>query len=283
MPQNVGMALTFPLNWSVAHRRYAVAAYEESFGKLCAGTVTPLMAAAHLEQPSAAGRLVLDAGTGTGTVAVVAAAYGAEVTAVDCDEEMLAAARSRLPQSCCLAADVTDLPFPDGRFDVVLANFVVNHLDDPRAGMAELHRVLAEGGRLALTIWGAGPSVMKTLWDDVISSSGAVPPTAERLPADKDFPRTADGLRDLVAAAGLTAVQVRTVEWRVRIDADRFWSGPATGLAGIGSVVTAQSPQMQARMKREYDRLVQALLVDGQLELPSWALLASAVKPAHTP
>jgi SAM-dependent methyltransferase len=259
----------------------AVAAYEASFGKLCAGTVAPLLAAAHLRQPAAAGRRVLDAGTGTGSVAVAAAACGARVTAVDSDAELVAAARSRLPHVSCLAADVTELPFRGGQFDVVLANFVVNHLADPRAGMAELSRVLAGGGTIALTIWGAGPSVMKTLWDDVVGSSGAIPPAAQRLPPDKDFPRTADGLSRLLTGAGLTAVQVRTVKWLLRIDADQFWSGPAAGLAGIGSVVMAQSPQVQAKMKQEYDRLVQPLLVDGQLELPSWALLASAVKPAN--
>jgi len=125
-------------------------------------------------------------------------------------------------QATCLAADVTDLPFPDGRFDVVLANFVVNHLDDPRAGMAELSRVLAGDGAIALTIWASGPSVMKQLWDDVIVASDAVPPAVERLPADKDFARTAAGLRELVAGARLVAVQVRTVEWLLRINPDRF-------------------------------------------------------------
>ncbi len=257
----------------------SVAAYEESFGELCAGTVAPLLAAAHLERSTAVGIRVLDGGTGTGSVAAVAASYGAEVTAVDSDEAMLAAASNRLPQATCLAADVTDLPFPDGRFDVVLANFVVNHLDDPRAGMAELSRVLAGDGALALTIWASGPSVMKQLWDDVIVASDVVPPAAERLPADKDFARTAAGLRELVAGAGLVAVQVRTVEWLLRINPDRFWAGPAAGIAGIGSVVTAQRPQVQARMKQQYDRLVQPLLVASQLELPSWALLASARKP----
>lgn len=258
----------------------SVAAYEESFGELCAGTVAPLLAAAHLERSTGAGIRVLDAGTGTGSVAAVAASYGAEVTAVDSDEAMLAAASNRLPQATCLAADVTDLPFPDGRFDVVLANFVVNHLDDPRAGMAELSRVLVGDGAIALTIWASGPSVMNQLWDDVIVASDAVPPAAERLPADKDFARTAAGLSELVAGAGLVAVQVRTVEWLLRINPDRFWAGPAAGIAGIGSVVTAQTPQVQARMKQQYDRLVQPLLVASQLELPSWALLASARKPA---
>jgi SAM-dependent methyltransferase len=271
-----------PNTWSGARRfAEAVAAYDQSFGKLCAGTVAPLLAAAGLQRSTASGRRVLDAGTGTGSVAIAAAGYGAAVTAVDLSREMVAAARSRLRHASCLVADVTELPLRDGLFDVVLANFVVNHLADPRAGVAELSRVLADGATIALTIWGAGPSVLKTLWDDVIGSSGAVAPAAERLPADKDFPRTADGLGELLAGVGLGAVQVRTLQWRLRIDPDRFWSGPAAGLAGIGSVVTSQSPRVQAKMKREYDRLVQPMLVDGRLELPSWALLASAAIEAR--
>ena len=46
----------------------------------------------------------------------------------------------------------------DRQFDVVLANFVVNHVGQPRAALAELRRVAVPGGRVAVTAWPRLPS-----------------------------------------------------------------------------------------------------------------------------
>ncbi len=45
-----------------------------------------------------------------------------------------------------LAGDIARLPFPDGTFDLVSANMVVEHLADPTAGLREICRVLKPGG-----------------------------------------------------------------------------------------------------------------------------------------
>ncbi|HRH70368.1 MAG TPA: methyltransferase domain-containing protein [Flavobacteriales bacterium] len=42
--------------------------------------------------------------------------------------------------------DVTELPFPDGRFDLILCSHVLEHVPDDRTAMRELYRVLAPGG-----------------------------------------------------------------------------------------------------------------------------------------
>jgi ubiquinone/menaquinone biosynthesis C-methylase UbiE len=44
-------------------------------------------------------------------------------------------------------ADVARLPFPDGSFDAVFSSGSIKHWPDPVAGLRELHRVLAPGGR----------------------------------------------------------------------------------------------------------------------------------------
>ena len=49
------------------------------------------------------------------------------------------------------------LPFADGTFHAVTANFVVNHVPDPRGAVRDLARVLRPGGRVAMTIWPAEP------------------------------------------------------------------------------------------------------------------------------
>jgi demethylmenaquinone methyltransferase / 2-methoxy-6-polyprenyl-1,4-benzoquinol methylase len=92
---------------------------------------------------------VLDACCGTGDLALAAASAAGEVTGVDFSERMLERARRKSNAIEWVRADVLDLPFPEGRFDVVTVGFGVRNLADLEAGLHELARVLRPGGRLA--------------------------------------------------------------------------------------------------------------------------------------
>ena len=71
------------------------------------------------------GRLVLDLGAGTGVAGRAALAAGARrVVGADLSESMLRLGRGGTP----VVADAVALPFRDGRFDLVLAAFCLNHL-----------------------------------------------------------------------------------------------------------------------------------------------------------
>lgn len=48
--------------------------------------------------------------------------------------------------------DLTDIPVEDGRYDRVLFNQVLEHLPEPGAALAELHRVLKPGGRIFCSV-----------------------------------------------------------------------------------------------------------------------------------
>lgn len=67
------------------------------------------------------GRRVLDAGCGTGRVAIELARRGLEVVGVDADESMLAAAREKAPALEWVHADLADPDSATGPFDLVLA------------------------------------------------------------------------------------------------------------------------------------------------------------------
>ena len=103
-------------------------------------------------------------------------------------------------------------------------------------------------------------------------------PPSVRLPADRDFPRTREGLAGLLAGAGLRAVEARTVSWVHRTVPDALWHGAAAGVGGIGAVVTAQGQDVRDAMRSAYDRLVLPLVEDGELVLPTEALLAVGVR-----
>jgi SAM-dependent methyltransferase len=49
--------------------------------------------------------------------------------------------------------DVHSLPFPDHSFDAVLCQFSLMFLADRGAALAEMSRVLAPGGRVAIAVW----------------------------------------------------------------------------------------------------------------------------------
>jgi ubiquinone/menaquinone biosynthesis C-methylase UbiE len=97
------------------------------------------------------GRTVLDAGAGTGAVSSALTALRAHPVAMDLSIGMLAwQARARPP---CAVADVRALPLPAGRVDDAVAAFVLNHLAQPAAGLAELARVTSPGGAVLAAVF----------------------------------------------------------------------------------------------------------------------------------
>jgi len=95
------------------------------------------------------GKCVLDLGCGTGRHALWLAHSGADVTAMDFSEGMLAEAR-RKPGAERIEFQVHDLhqplPFTDEQFDVIVSGLVLEHLHDLGPFYSEVHRVLKRGG-----------------------------------------------------------------------------------------------------------------------------------------
>jgi SAM-dependent methyltransferase len=258
------------------------APYSRSFALLCAGTIPPLLDAVGEAIGGLGGIDLLDVGCGTGTLAARAVRLGARVTAVDPDPGMLELARRTASGVILCAGGVPDLPFEQGTFNAVTANFVVNHVEDPRSAAAELTRVCAPGGAVGVTIWPSSPSALNTLWAEVISATGALAPPPEHLPAETDFERTGDGLTQLLAEAGLRHVRTKVLSWDFRIAPEDLWAGPAGGVAGIGKIVTSQTPQMQTAMKGHYEGLVSPLIHNGEVVLPVECLMAVGIREAFT-
>jgi SAM-dependent methyltransferase len=93
---------------------------------------------------------VLEAGCGTGLVLDRLRA-GARAVGIDLSRGMLGKARRRgLPVA---QADLLDLPFPDGAFDVVCSFKVLAHVERIEDAVAELARVTRPGGTLVLEFY----------------------------------------------------------------------------------------------------------------------------------
>jgi SAM-dependent methyltransferase len=83
----------------------------------------------------------LEVGCGEGVIAAKLHQRFGEVVALDLPDAGLRAGWQRLPGPRFLHADAHALPFGDGRFGVVVAAEVLEHLPDPARGLQELARV----------------------------------------------------------------------------------------------------------------------------------------------
>jgi SAM-dependent methyltransferase len=106
------------------------------------------------------GERLLDVGCGTAVVARLAVDRVGPtgiVAAADVNGGMLAVARAMAASSACgsiqwyeTAAEA--MPLPDEAFDVVLSQLALQFFTDRAAALKEMHRVLAAGGRLLVSV-----------------------------------------------------------------------------------------------------------------------------------
>jgi SAM-dependent methyltransferase len=219
------------------------------------------------------GSLFFDVGTGTGTAAAAAIAHGAKVTAVDADPGMVATAAALVAEAEFHVAALPTLPFGDRQFDLVLANFVLNHVGRPRAALAELRRVTVPGGCVAITIWPNPASPAIALLTRAIGDCGAVR-SVRRLEPSEDFARTEAGLRGLLGDAGLREPACRLIDWRLTVEPDQWW-GIASGASWVRAFTKSQDPALLSEVRGRFNELSSDYRTeDGRLCLPVTALLA---------
>ena len=101
----------------------------------------------------AAGERILDAGCGQGfALLALHALADARLVGVDRDAGRLDDARAAGVAAPLARAEVAHLPFADASFDKILCSEVLEHVEDDRAALRELHRVLRPGGALAISV-----------------------------------------------------------------------------------------------------------------------------------
>jgi demethylmenaquinone methyltransferase/2-methoxy-6-polyprenyl-1,4-benzoquinol methylase len=100
------------------------------------------------------GILALDVATGTGELALELARTGCRVIGLDYCSPMLALAKRKSSSVDAgavglVAGDGLQLPFPDNCFECATTGFALRNFADLRQALAEIHRVLKPGGRVA--------------------------------------------------------------------------------------------------------------------------------------
>jgi SAM-dependent methyltransferase len=142
----------------------AADAYDRHVGRYGAELAAGLLDVAGVR----AGQLVLDVGCGPGPLTrALADVVGADnVAAVDPSPPFVEACRRRVPGADVREAVGEDLPFDDDRFDVVLAQLVVQLMDDRDTGVREMARVARPAGTVAACVWDSRRMpLLRAFWD----------------------------------------------------------------------------------------------------------------------
>lgn len=245
--------------------------YARSFAGLCAGAIPVL-----LDGLPRGGRL-LDVGCGTGALVLAARAAGLDAIGAEPDPEMAALAGIELDEKVVVAG-LPHLPHADDGFDVVTASFVLNHVDDPRAGARELARVAAPGAMVRATIWGRTPAPGAVLWSSLLDDVEAVRPPVPRLPPELDFDRSPDGLAGILAEAGLAVTSRGTRSWQWRVSAADLWAG-LTSIGTSGVLWRAQPRDVQDRLRAAYDEVGEPWRDGDELTFEAECVVAEARVP----
>ncbi|XVQ11067.1 class I SAM-dependent methyltransferase [Spirillospora sp. CA-255316] len=250
-------------------------AYDRGFARLTAYTAGPLLDAAKVGP----GTALLDVGTGPGVVPAEAVRRGAEVSAVDADPLMAETAARNVPGLDVTVAVLPELPFGDAAFDAVTGNFVINHVGDPAAALAELRRVLRPGGRLALTCWEMPGSGALGIVREAVDRVGVPWPDDIPVTPFMEYGERA-AFERLVRDAGFGDARAEAVTWHHRTDPEEWWETGALSRVGSNGVIIArQDAATIARIKKSYDEIMSGYTVGaGEVSLPAHALLAHATR-----
>jgi ubiquinone/menaquinone biosynthesis C-methylase UbiE len=248
------------------------------------------------------GERVLDVGTGTGLVARMAAARGAQAVGIDHSAGMIGEAQSRAQREGVgqrtefRAMDAEALEFEDASFDVTLSLFVLRHLPNPPAALREMHRTLKPGGRLLAAV-GERPNPLSrasfraalgAATDRVMQKLGRRLLSPDSL---RDFLRR-EGLQlggghaahahlkdvgEMLRTAGFKDIRRHWWGERHSLSPPEFWEVQAVFDSDARSALTARDVAEQGELKRRYIELCEAHVRRGhELVYRTGALIFTA-------
>jgi ubiquinone/menaquinone biosynthesis C-methylase UbiE len=203
------------------------------------------------------GQRVLDVACGTGVLARLAAervGAAGSVDGIDLNAGMLAVARSLAAPVRWHHGSALELPFADAAFDVVLCQLGLQFFPDRPLALREMRRVLADGGRLALNVFGPiehnpATHALSGALDRHAGPGASLAKRTEHALAD------ATQLRALVAQAGFRDVAIATATKAVRFPSSADYVRIQLAATPLASLVAARDADGR-------DRLVAALIDD---------------------
>ena len=216
---------------------------------------------------------VLDVACGTGIVVrAVLPVVGpnGRVTGADFSPAMLAVARTRVPGEAPVEWYETSaeaLPFSDAVFDLVLCQQGLQFFPDKPGAIQEFRRVLAPGGRVALSVWRTleHNPVHEAINEAVVRHLGTTALAAA-------FSGDAPELKALLLGNGFEDVAIEPVTMTLRFpSADRFVRA---------ELDEAERATLVEAIQQDVGATLRSYIHDDEINVPMAAYVATAHIPA---
>ena len=235
------------------------------------------------------GDRVLELACGPASVGLAAAGLvspDGEVVVSDVAPAMTAIAADRIAERgltnvTTAVLDLEQIYQPDGGFDVVLVREGLMLVRNPARAAAEMRRVLAPGGRLAVSVWGPRERNpwLGIVFDAFTAQLGAPVP----LPGTPGPFSLDDAVRlgAILSGAELSGVLVEEVDTPYQSSSVDEWWQRTCDLAGpLGKRLASLPPQVQQLLRDSACAAATAYATaDGSLDIPGVCLVASASRP----
>jgi ubiquinone/menaquinone biosynthesis C-methylase UbiE len=231
------------------------------------------------------GMWVLDVATGPGEPALsIARRIGTAgtVVAIDFSMTMLRAAAARARKAGIANVrfhrmDAERLDLADMMFDRAFCRFGLMLMPNAERALAEIHRVLLPGGRLAVAVWSSQQKV-NTL--GIVRAALARHDAFHPPPGAPDFFRfgKAGALAKTLRHAGFQRIQCErmTVDWVFSGPAE-FWNSMKQG-PSLKRALSQIDPATRRTIKHEVLECLDRFVRGGKLRIPNEAVLAVATK-----
>jgi SAM-dependent methyltransferase len=209
---------------------------------------------------------VLETAAGTGIVTRHLRDHlppSSHLTATDLNEAMLDVARSKFradERVTFLAADATELPFPDDHFDCVVCQYGVMFFPDKAKSYREVRRVLAANGRYVFSVWDshAHNAFGRIAYETAAGFFPNDPPQFHQVPFG--YHQT-DAIKDAVLEAGFADTTSSVVRFQKHVTAIPLFARSLV----CGSPLVEQIRQRGGDTERIIDALANALGRDLEL------------------
>jgi ubiquinone/menaquinone biosynthesis C-methylase UbiE len=231
------------------------------------------------------GQTVLELAAGTGETGFAAAARLGDdglLISTDFSAPMVEAARRRAEELGLSNVEfqVTDaerMTLDDDSVDGVLCRWGYMLMADPQAALAETRRVLRDGGRLCLSVWGPAED---NQWGAIsrralVEAGHASAPD----PADPGIfaMSNEERIRELVTGAGFETVEIEPVRVEYRFeDFEDYWRFIHDLAGAVALVLERLNEDELAQVREEMERSLKSFRSNGSYVMPGLALNAVA-------
>lgn len=226
------------------------AVYERSMGRWSRRLAPGFYEFAHIGDAPR----VLDVGCGTGSLLFELADNTAHrvLAGIDASEIYVAAAKAatRDPRIEIRHGDACAMPYAEDSFDAALSQLVLQFVPHPGEAVAEMRRVVRQGGIVAAAVWNSGGGMphQRMFWD----TAAMLDPAADALRGQTfNRPMTRrDELYGLFESVGLRDVAENSVTiWMEFANFADFWNPIVGGEGTLGKYVLGLDAEAVARLE----------------------------------